>query len=132
MFKTILRRYLKDFFMEKTMVEIEKDFNRSVGCRVREVRQALRMTREEFSRLCGISESFLAAVERGEKSITSKTLYKIGTGSHVSVDYLIFGERESFQTEMILGLLEHLDDSQRESAVRILCEFANTAHGVSD
>ena len=108
------------------MVKIEKDFNQSVGRRIREVRETLRVTRDEFSKLCGISESFLAAVERGDKSITSKTLYKISTGSHISVDYLIFGKRESIQAEMILGLLEHLDDSQRESAVRILCEFANT------
>ena len=117
--------------MEKTMVEIEKDFNRSVGCRIRRVRETLRMTRDEFSKLCGISESFLAAVERGEKSITSKTLYKISTGSHVSVDYLIFGEQVSIQAELIQGLINHLDDSQRESAVRILCEFANTAHSIT-
>ena len=57
-------------------MEPEKDYNLTVGRRIREVREADRMTRAQFSEKCGISESFLAAVESGKKSITSKTLYE--------------------------------------------------------
>ncbi len=58
-------------------MDISKDFNLTVGLRIREIREAMQMTRERFSELCGISDSFLAAVESGKKSITSKTIYKI-------------------------------------------------------
>lgn len=104
-------------------MDVDKNFNLAVGMRIREMREALHMTREQFSRLCGISDSFLAAVERGEKSITSRTLYKISTNAHVSVDYLIFGKEDGFRTDMVLKMLRDMNESQRESAVRILSEF---------
>ena len=44
-------------------MEINKDFNLLVGLRIREVREALQMSREQFCEVCDISESFLAAVE---------------------------------------------------------------------
>ena len=47
-------------------MEPEKDYNLTVGRRIREVREADRMTRAQFSEKCGISESFLAAVESGK------------------------------------------------------------------
>ena len=72
-------------------MEPGKDFNLTVGLRIREIRESGRMTRAQFSEKCGISESFLTAVERGCKGITSKTLYKICTAFDVSADYFIFG-----------------------------------------
>lgn len=107
------------------MLDIDKDFNLTIGLRIREIREALHMTREQFSELCGISDSFLAAVENGKKSITSKTLFKICTNAHISADYIILGNHSDFQTDMILELLNGLPDIQRESAIRILNEFVN-------
>lgn len=104
-------------------MNIDKDFNLTVGLRIREAREALHMTREQFSELCGISDSFLAAVESGKKSITSKTLYKICSNAHISSDYIIFGNDNGFQTDIIIESLKELDDTQRENAMRILSEF---------
>lgn len=112
-------------------MEPEENFNLKVGARVRQVREAHQMSREQFGKLCSISDSFLAAVERGEKSITSKTLYKISANAHVSVDYLIFGREGGFQLDMVQGLLADMDSMQRESAIRILSEFTAAVHGVS-
>ncbi|WP_343248706.1 helix-turn-helix transcriptional regulator [Diplocloster hominis] len=106
-------------------MEINKDFNLLVGLRIREVREALQMSREQFCEKCDISESFLAAVESGIKSITSKTIYKICSGCNISADYLIFGNHAGYQNDMILELLNSLDDASRESAIRILTEFIN-------
>ena len=47
-------------------MNIDKDFNLMVGLRIREVREVLRMTREQFSERCDISDSFLA----GERIFT--------------------------------------------------------------
>ena len=35
-------------------MDISKDFNLTVGLRIREIREAMQMTRERFSELCGI------------------------------------------------------------------------------
>lgn len=104
-------------------MEPDKDFNLTVGLRIREIREACNMTREQFSEKCDISDSFLAAVENGQKSITSKTLYKICTSMDVSADYLIRGKNKGFEGDMIMEMLDSMDKFSRESAIRILREY---------
>lgn len=103
----------------------DKDFNLVVGLRIREIREALNLTRASFSEKCNISESFLTAVENGQKSITSKTIYKICTAFNISADYLIRGNKENFETDSIIELLHSLDSISRESALIILREFVH-------
>lgn len=105
------------------VLEPNKDFNLIVGLRIREIREALQMTRAEFSEKCDISESFLAAVESGKKSITSKTLFKLCTSLNVSADYFILGKDNDFKTNTALELLNSLDTFSRESAMQILNEY---------
>lgn len=49
-----------------------KDFNLLVGLRIREIREAAGLTREQFSEMCDISESFLTSVEQGQKASLQK------------------------------------------------------------
>jgi len=109
-------------------MDIDKDFNLTVGLRIREARETHLMTREQFSKLCGISESFLAAVESGNKSITTKTLYKICKNANISADYIIKGNDHGFESDMILELLHNLTPFQQECATRILKEFSLAIH----
>lgn len=104
-------------------MEPAKDYNLTVGLRIREVREAYQMTRAKFSEQCDISESFLAAVEGGKKSITSKTLYKICSTMDVSADYIIRGNQQGFETDTLLELISSMDKRSRESAIRILQEY---------
>lgn len=104
---------------------LDKDFNLIVGLRIREIREAMHMTRETFSELCGISDSFLAAVESGKKSITSKTLYKICSNAHISADYIILGNNTDFEADTIIELLKNMSPIEREHAFRILSEYSN-------
>lgn len=106
----------------------DKDFNLTVGIRIREVREAFHMTQAEFSEKCDISESFLVAVEGGKKSITSKTLYKICTSTNVSADYFIRGNGNGFETDIVIELLSSIDKRPREAAVRILREYVDMVH----
>lgn len=57
-------------------MDVDKDFNLIIGLRIGEVREALQLTREQFSVLCGISDSFLAAVESGKKALRLKLYIK--------------------------------------------------------
>lgn len=111
-------------------MQLDKDFNLIVGLRIREVRELFHMTQAEFSEKCDISESFLAAVEGGKKSITSKTLYKICTFTNVSADYFIRGKGSGFETDAILELIASLDKQSRESALRILREYVDAIHNL--
>lgn len=101
----------------------DKDYNLTVGLRIREIREACQMTQAQFSEKCDLSESFLAAVEGGKKGVTAKTLYKICTEMNVSADYFIRGKESGFETDMILELLNSMEKRPREGALRILREY---------
>lgn len=109
-------------------LELDKDYNLTVGLRIREIRETFHMTRAAFSEKCDISESFLTAVESGKKSITSKTLYKICTSMNVSADYFIRGNNGDFETDTVLELLNSLDEHSRKSALIILNEYVTAIH----
>lgn len=109
-------------------MQLDKDFNLIVGLRIREVRESFHMTQAQFSEKCDISESFLAAVEGGKKSITSKTLYKICNYTNVSADYFIRGKGNGFETDTILELISSMDKRPREGALRILREYTDVIY----
>lgn len=104
-------------------MELPKDYNLLVGLRIRELRENLSYTREQFAALCDISESFLTAIERGQKSLSSKTLYKICTGANVSADYIIQGKGHGYEMDVLLELFQGLDERYVESATKILSEY---------
>lgn len=109
-------------------MEPNKDFNLTVGLRIREIRETYQMTQAEFSEKCGLSESFLAAVEGGRKGITAKTLYKICTTMNVSADYFIRGRNNGFESDTLIELLNSMDKRSREGALRILREFSDVIY----
>lgn len=110
---------------------LEKDYNLTVGLRIREVREVLNMTREQFSEKCDISSSFLSAVESGKKAVTSKTLYKICSSCNISADYFIRGKKEGFETDMVIEMIHSMDSKSREHAIRILREYVQAINNLS-
>ena len=106
-------------------MEADNKYNLTVGQRIREIRESGRMTRSEFGKKCGISESFLAAVESGKKSITSKTLYKICTAVDMSADYFIQGHKEGHTTDVLLEKAATMDKPYRESLARMIKEYVD-------
>lgn len=113
-------------------MEPDKDYNLMIGLRIREIREARDLSREKFSEKCDISASFLADVERGKKSITSKTLYKICTSMHISADYLLFGNGNGFEIDTITELLRPLDEQQLKYAVSIISAYTAALKTSSD
>lgn len=67
----------------------QEDIN--IGERLRGIRESMKMTREEFSEKIDITDSFLGQIERGERSLSVKTLKKIVKNTGISADYLLFG-----------------------------------------
>ena len=60
-----------------------------MGERLRACRTALHLTMKEFSERCGISERYLADIERGLKAPKLDTLVRIANCAGVSSDYLL-------------------------------------------
>lgn len=69
-----------------------------IGERLRSVREGMHMTREEFSEKIDITDSFLGQIERGERSLSAKTLKKVVKYTGVSADFLLFGKDSNNET----------------------------------
>lgn len=65
--------------------------NLEIGERIRGLRKDLQMSIEKFSEMIEISEVFLGQIERGERSLSIKTLSKIVNFTGASSDYILFG-----------------------------------------
>lgn len=66
-----------------------------IGERLRGIRENMHMTREQFSEKIDITDSFLGQIERGERSLSVKTLKKVVKYTGVSADYLLFGKNSN-------------------------------------
>lgn len=99
-----------------------------IGSRIRNIRESLQYSRETFSELIDISESFLSQIERGEKSISLKTLMSISCVSGFSTDYILFGDIENNSTvKKINKLLAQKPESVLDlvySVVRSISSFS--------
>lgn len=65
--------------------------NIKIGERIRKIREDSKMSREKFSEMIDISEVFLGQLERGERSLSTKTLVKIVSCTGISSDFILFG-----------------------------------------
>lgn len=104
-------------------MNMEKDYNLMLGLRIREIRESMHLSREKFSEKCDISSSFLADVERGKKSLTAKTIYKICSACNISADYIILGHKEGFNKDVGIEILNSFNDEQVEHIINILYEI---------
>ncbi len=84
----------------------ELDFTQ-IGSRIRKARMKLKLTQEEASERCDITNSFYGNIERGDKKMSVETLVKISRGLDVSLDYLVYGDVPDEQESLKL-LLEDL------------------------
>ena len=107
-------------------IDIDKDYNLLVGLRIREIRESMHLSREKFSEKCDISPSFLSDVERGKKSLTSKTIFKICTACNISADYIVLGHKEGFDKDVGIELLNSFNDEDMEHIINILYEIKNS------
>jgi transcriptional regulator with XRE-family HTH domain len=110
-------------------MNIDHEYNLTVGLRIRELRESLHESREKFSEKCDISPSFLSDIERGKKSPTAKTIYKICTACSVSSDYIILGHKNGYRKDTAIELLSSFDDEDLEHITAILCELQKLKKG---
>ncbi len=107
---------------------MKKDFDLKIGLRIRKIREALHMTREQFSESCEISESFLSAIEGGRKGITVKTLCKICNAVHVTPNYIIYGDDKTMSRDMVIEMVGSLKEREQTYALHMLASYVMSVH----
>ncbi|MBA1336308.1 MAG: Transcriptional regulator, Xre family [Firmicutes bacterium] len=77
--------------MEKNTNNMDID-KKAIGQRIREEREKLGLSREEFAEIIELSDYYVGQLERGERQMSLTALVKVVNCLHVSLDYLIFGK----------------------------------------
>ena len=89
--------------------------NIEIGNRIRSIREDMMMSREKFSEMIDISEVFLGQIERGECSLSLKTLTSIIAYTGSSADFILYGTDEpNDYRKKIDKILKHCSDNTLE------------------
>ncbi len=67
---------------------MKNNINVIFGNKVAELRKAQKISQEELADKCGIHRTYIGAIERGEKSPTLNTVYKIANGLNININQL--------------------------------------------
>jgi len=67
----------------------------TVGERVREVRQAKRLTQDQLAEKTRMSKGFISDLENGNRNVSSEYLLRIANALGASVDFLLRGSVDS-------------------------------------
>lgn len=60
-----------------------------LGERIKEERKRIHLTQAQLANEVGISDTYMGAIERGERSLTLDTLVKLANRIGVTIDYLL-------------------------------------------
>lgn len=98
------------------------DYKR-LGKRIREERQRLNLTQAQLAEDIDISDTYMEAIERGERSLTLDTLVKLVNRLGVSVDYMLSDSVRDSNANIINQFLQITDCQpleRKQMAINVL------------
>lgn len=98
-----------------------------MGERLRACRQTRKQTMKEFAGLCGISERYLADIERGLKAPKLETFVKIVNAARVSPEYLLQDSLTILDSgNLVQNTLDILPSEQKEIFQNFIIQLAGS------
>lgn len=94
-----------------------------IGQRIREQREYLGYTREQFAEMLDVTPKFCSDIELGVKGMSVPTLCKISKILRLKTDYILFGKTEYANADPLLELLESCSNTERIYAEQLLKTF---------
>jgi transcriptional regulator with XRE-family HTH domain len=92
-----------------------------IGHRLRQKRNELKMTREEFAELADIGSGYYGQLEVGTSQMSIDTLTKIAKAMHLPFEYIILGEGyEKGDPGPIIELLNNCTERELKLAEKLL------------
>ncbi len=64
----------------------------AIGKRIKNIRESMKMTKEDFAKAIGISGQYLGIVERGGSCLSVEKLKSLCDLTNLSADYILFGK----------------------------------------
>ena len=97
----------------------------AVGQRLRQQRNRLNLTREQFAELADIGAGYYGQIEVGTSQMSIDTLIKVSRASHLSIEHILFGpeDTEVRDTSSLQALLSGCISRELRLAEKVLQLF---------
>ena len=98
------------------------DYKR-LGKRIREERLKLNLTQAQLAEAIDISDTYMGAIERGERSLTLDTLVRLVNRLGVTVDYLLsdsVADNDSNIMEQFRQIVDSQPMERKQMAIHVL------------
>lgn len=98
------------------------DYKR-LGKRIREERQRLNLTQAQLAEDIDISDTYMGAIERGERSLTLDTLVRLVNRLGVTVDYMLadsVSDNDSNIMEQFKQIIDRQPLERKQMAINVL------------
>lgn len=96
----------------------------TAGHRLRQKRNRLGLTREQFAELADIGAGYYGQIEVGTSQISIDTLIKVSRTSRLSMEDILFGEgEEALDQTSIQAMLDHRSPRELKSTEKVLQLF---------
>ena len=98
------------------------DYKR-LGKRIREERLKLNLTQAQLAEAVDISDTYMGAIERGERSLTLDTLVRLVNRLGVTVDYLLsdsVSDSDSNIMEQFRQIVDRQPMERKQMAIHVL------------
>lgn len=101
--------------MRKMYYDIEES-----GKRLKKLRKGKNMTQKELAEVLDIHVKTISKAERGVNGMSIDNLLKVSQFFHVTIDYLVKGDKEENTNYSLQKLLERLSEEQEKIACQII------------
>ena len=98
------------------------DYKR-LGTRIREERKRLNLTQAQLAEAVEISDTYMGAIERGERSLTLDTLVRLVNRLGVTIDYLLSDSVMDSDTNIMEQFKQIMDGQpleRKQMAINVL------------
>lgn len=94
-----------------------------IGKRIKQCRIRQNLTQEDLAEKIDLAPHYIYEIERGSKTMSMFTLYKISNALNISADYILTGntkEPPNEPNDQLALILENLPDTQRNDIANII------------
>ena len=103
----------------------------SVGKRIRQQREYMGLTREQFSEQIDVTPKFCSDIETGSKGMSGPTLCRIAETLRLAADYILWGRDDPEPPDSIMMILENCTKKERIFAEQLLKTFVTAMNSVN-
>lgn len=102
----------------------------AVGKRIRQQREYVGLTREQFAEQIDVTPKFCSDIETGAKGMSVPTLCRIAKTLRLSADYILWGKDGDENPDSIMMILENCTEKERTYAEQLLKTFVAAMNSV--